>query len=237
MHDSTTASIAPPASPSPQSRFRRVVTRLRELVIRIRRAGVPHEETVLIPSVAAYVTFSVVGESGWKLWLPSTILVIISIFCGAWLGLSWRGFPIIRIFLRALYIGIITLLLYMLFHDEPITKPEAVHFVSLTTSSIGMMFVIGFVYGATLRDVVLKRFPSKRHRDRYLARKAWWAYIWRLARDKEDKNSASDWDYCVSSVVKSCMDVKGLSVIFGFLSAMLFALWRFSKWLGSGMGG
>lgn len=237
MHESPTASVSPPSSPSPQGPFRRAVTRVRALVIRIRRAGVPHEETVLIPSVVAYATFSVIGESGWRPWFPSTVLLIVSMLCGAWLGLSWCGYPVIRICLRAVYIGVLTLLLYMLFHDDPITKPEAVQFVALTASSVGLIFVIGFVYGGLLRDLVLKRFPSERYRERYLARKAWWAYIWRLARDKEDRSSASDWDYVVSSLVKSCMDVKGLSVIFGLMSAMLFAIWQFSKWLGSGMGG
>ena len=54
-------------------------------------------------------------------------------------------------------------------------------------------------------------------------------YIWRLAREQEDKSAASDWDLFVSKVVQSCMDIKGLIALFGLLGTLIYWLWEFLK--------
>jgi hypothetical protein len=135
---------------------------------------VPHEETVILPALALYATFRVSAESGWWFWFPAISLVVISFGCGAWLGLAWRGFPVLRVLLRTVYIGVLAVLLYMLTHDEPFSKRDAVQTVGLTVSTVGSMFYFGFLYAAMLRDVALRRFHSERQRQKYLARKAWW---------------------------------------------------------------
>lgn len=205
--------------------------RIRSSIIWIRRAGVPHEETVIIPAIALYVTFSVSGESGWRFWVPGVSLAAISFVCGAWLGLAWRGFPTIRVVLRTVYIGVLAVLIYMLMHDEPVTKREATHAVSLIVSSVGYLFYFGFFYAAIMRDVALRRFSSEKQLQRYHARKAYWRYIWRLSREQEDKTAASDWDLYVSKLVQSLMDVKGLIALGGLLVTAFYYLWLLLNFL------
>jgi hypothetical protein len=150
-------------------------------------------------------------------------------FCGAWLGLAWRGFPVLRVILRPVYIGVLTTLLFMLLHNEPVSKQEAERSVALTVSAVGPLFYFGYFYAAMLRDVALRRFSSQEHRRKYLASVAWRRYIWRLARDKEDKNAATDWDLFVSKLVQSCMDIKGLIALFSVLGTLIYWLWVFVK--------
>jgi hypothetical protein len=210
-------------------KFGRFTSRVKNGIIRIRRAGVPHEETVIIPAIAIYVCDSVFGPSGWHFWVPMILMPTICFACGAWLGLAWRGFPVLRVVLRPVYIGVLTTLLFMLLHDEPVSKHDAEHSVLLTVSTVGPLFYFGYLYAAMARDVALRRFSSQEHRKRYLESVAWRRYIWQLARDKEDKNAASDWDLFVSKIVQSCMDIKGLIALFSLLGTLIYWLWRFIR--------
>jgi len=47
-------------------------------------------------------------------------------------------------------------LVYMLMHDEPVTKRDAARAVSLIVSTVGTLFYCGFFYAAITRDVALR---------------------------------------------------------------------------------
>lgn len=207
-------SIVPIASAASEGKFSLFMSRVRNGIIRIRRGGVPHEETVIIPAITIYVTSRISPQSEWLFSAAIILMVIVSLLCGAWLGLAWRGFPVFRVLLRTIYIGILTILLYMLFHDEPITKRDAVQTVGLMVSTVGLIFYFGYVYAAITRDVVLRRFSSENQRRRYLARMSWWKYIWGLVRKREDETQASNWDFAVSRVIASSLDIRVIPAIF-----------------------
>jgi hypothetical protein len=154
----------------PASKWGLFIRRVRSGIIQIRRAGVPHEETVIIPAIALNLAARVSIESGWRFVAANVSLLMVVFICGAWLGFAWRGFPVVRVLLRTVYIGILAVLLDMLTHNEPVSKHVAVHTVGLVVSTIGLMFYFGYFYAAMVRDVALRRFPSEKHRTRYLAR-------------------------------------------------------------------
>lgn len=197
-----------------------VTSYLRAAIHRIRRGGVPHEETVIIPAVAV-VSAASMWVSGWPIWIPEIALAVITFACGAWLGLAWRGYPMFRVLLRPFYFSALAVLLYLLTHNEPVSKREGVHVAVLIISTLGPLYYFGYIYAALVRDVAIRRFSSEKQRRQYLERMAWWRYVWRLARDKEDKSQAADWDFFVSRLLASCMDVKALIAIFG----VCYSIW------------
>lgn len=231
MHESLKPLAVP--SPAPEGRFGRFLNRLRERNIRVRRAGVPHEETVVIPAVVASVTQAVGGEAGWRFWVPAAALLAVSFLCGGWLGLAWRGFPVLRVLLRSVYIGVLTLLLAMLLRDDPPTKRQAIEVVLSVIVAVGIPFYFGWLYGSMVRDVVLKRFYSEAQRQRYLAHMAWRRRIGRLAKGQEDRSEASFWDWAVSGLVQSAVTWEGFVAMLGAAGAAIYGLWRFSVWLAS----
>src|SRR6185437_11535240 len=84
----------------PVSKWGMFIRRVRSGIIHIRRAGVPHEETVIIPAIALNLAARVSIEGGWRFVAANVSLLVIVFMCGAWLGLAWRGFPVVRVLLR-----------------------------------------------------------------------------------------------------------------------------------------
>lgn len=211
MDDSSQfASTVPAAS---EGIFRLFICRVKNVIIFIRRTGVPHEETIIIPAVALNVASSFFQKDGWPFLAAILFVAATSFLCGMWLGFAWRGFPVFRILIRTIYIGVLSALLYMLFHDEIVTKTEAVHTVGQIVSSAGLLFYLGYIIAAVIRDVALRKFSSETQRQRYLSRISWWKHIWRLVRKKEDDDNVSDWDFMVARFISSCLDIKAIPAI------------------------
>ena|ERR1700720_2776718 len=110
-------------------------------------------------------------------------------------SLAWRGFPLIRLLLRPLYIGVLATVLWMATHDTPTSKHEVIVWVSTTWLAFAPIFYFGYLLAGLVRDSLLRRFYSERQQIIYLRRQEWRRYIWRLVRGQDELRDASNRDY------------------------------------------
>lgn len=125
-------SAAPTTPNATMGKSGRSLSRIRNFIVCVRRAGVRHEETVIIPAVATDLLSVVAGHGTWQFWLSSIALVVIIFICGAWLALAWRGSPLPPVaVLRPLYSSVLATVLWMATHDNPNSKQDILHWVSV----------------------------------------------------------------------------------------------------------
>jgi hypothetical protein len=192
-------SAAPTTPNAPTGKSGRSLRRIRNFIIRVRRAGVPHEETVIIPAVAVDLISTVAGPSGWQLWLPFSAFAVIVFICAAWLALAWRRFPLLA-FLRPVYSGVLATILWMATHDTPNTKQDIIRWISLISFGILTIFYPSFVVGVFIRDAVLKegRGYYREQQITYPKRKKWKERLHRISRSK---------------FIQSSMNLQGLAAV------------------------
>jgi hypothetical protein len=153
-------SAAPTTPNAPMRKSGRSLSRIRHFIVCVRRAGVPHEETVIIPAVATDLLSAVAGSGRWQYWISTIALVVIIFICGAWLALAWwRGSPLVAVLrplLRPLYSGVLATVLWMATHDNPNSKQDIVHWVSIIWLGQALFFIPGFVVATLIRDTILR---------------------------------------------------------------------------------
>ena len=206
----------PPDAPTGTSgRSRR---RIRNFIVRVRRAGVPHEETVIIPAVALYLAAVVAGPSGWQLWLPGSAFLLIVFICGAWFGLAWRGGNPLVALLRPLYSGVLVTVSWMATHDDPSlnSKHAIVHSILQLWFFTAALFYPSFVLAGAIKDTVFRspRIVSRKRRKF----KQWIHDVWELVRNRGDTETASNLDWLVSTFIRQSINAPSLvalCIIFG----------------------
>jgi hypothetical protein len=118
--------------------------RVKRITRNIRRYGVPHEETVILPAMAT-VFFNHQSEIGSiSVSLAALAPAFISLACGFWLGLSWKGFPVVRTGLRTWYISILTTLLFALGNHPDLNKANLITLFTQIEKTFGLIFYLGW---------------------------------------------------------------------------------------------
>jgi hypothetical protein len=220
----TMSAVPPTPNGPPVGESRRFFRRIGSFIIRVRRAGVPHEETVIIPAVALDL-IPVFWKSDWPLWIPGTSIIVIIVMCSAWLAFAWRGFPIIRVFLRPLYIGVLSAGLWIVTHDIPDSKHYMIDLTVKIWLIFGPLFYFGYGIAGMIRDDVLGIFYSERQKVRYFERREWRRSIWRFVREPDNLKEASGWNWIIASLLRSVLtDIKGLLALIGFIISAVWVI-------------
>ena len=166
---------------------------LSNFIIRVRRAGVPHEETVIFPAGAAALLMAISGPSGWRLWLPFSAFVVIVCICAVWLAVAWRQRSFFPAFLRPIYIGALATVLWMATHDTPNTKQDIIRWIYLLSYGTVVFFLPSFIFAGLIRETVLgeKKIDYSQQRTSYRTRKKWKERLNRIWQSQFIQNSWS----------------------------------------------
>lgn len=208
----------------PTIEFGRVCDRVRNFIKRVRRAGVPHEETVIIPAVAIDLVFSI-WKTEWPFWIPMIVIYVVYLLCGAWLALAWRRLHFFPMLLRPVYIGVLSGALWVLTHNEPYSNHLFLVWVYNTWFVFGSGFWFGYIMAGSTRDRAFGIFYSQKHRKIYLRKKERQRYFRTLVRDQDALKSASYKDFVIASLWRSIItDIKGLLALCGVVFSIAYYL-------------
>jgi hypothetical protein len=183
--------------------------RLLRLYRFVRRRGVPHEETVVLPILAALACVTQSEHGNLPIWLSAHIIVLVTWLSGAWLGLAWSKPRVGALAIRS--VGISALIVggyaFGTHPDAPGTKAEYQQIFVEMIRGVGLIWYCGTIFGLALREWTITLFISERRRAAFEERwvyRLWaeflrhpWkkiAYWARLGVDREDKEKATVFD-------------------------------------------
>jgi hypothetical protein len=113
--------------------------------------------------------------------------------------------------------------LWLVTHDHPDSKHEAIRWIITIWLVLGPLFCLGYAIGGSVRDTALGIFYSDKHRSIYLQRKEWRSRIWRLIREEEDIKQVSTKDYIIVKLLKSVVtDIKGLLALITAICSIIY---------------
>src|SRR4051812_909289 len=105
--------------------------RTRKIILLIQRYGVPHEETVVIPSVLIILLIHQLDKGNLASSLAILYAALSVTFAGAWLGLAWENSRPLVVFIRTFYIGAIVSLMYYISTEGKYSAIDHAYFAFL----------------------------------------------------------------------------------------------------------
>lgn len=130
------------------------MTRTKWFFTKVQSYGVPHEESIILPSVftIALLHRSEIGTLNET--RGAAISAVIFAISGFWLGISWKSENALKLMFRACYIGILVSTGYALSTNEAHTSHEYVRFSILVIQSLGLLYYVGWMFGTLTRQTV-----------------------------------------------------------------------------------
>ena len=181
------------------------VERVKQATRFVRKYGVPHEETVILPAMAT-VFFAHQYEIGSiSVSLAALAPAFVSLICGFWLGLAWKGFPVVRAGLRTWYISIIATLLVALGSHPDLNKANFITIFAQIEKTFGLIFYLGWCFGGSARDLILDLYYSPSQREIAKRRQERFRLWFRVALETEDEKSVDPTDRLIGRAIRNVL--------------------------------
>jgi hypothetical protein len=179
--------------------------RVKRATRNVRKYGVPHEETVILPAMAT-VFFAHQYEIGAiSISLAALAPAFVSLICGFWLGLAWKGFPVVRAVLRASYIAIIATLLMALGNHPDLNKANFITIFAQIEKTFGIIFYFGWFFGGVARDLTLDIYYSPKQREIAKRRQERFRLWYKVALETEDEISVDPTDRLIGRAIRNVL--------------------------------
>jgi hypothetical protein len=199
--------------------------RIRKVILNIRRYGVPHEETVILPAIAIWVCWHQAELGRISIQVAGGMVTFVSLFFGFWLGLAWLGYPFLKTLFRSIYINVLVTILLHFAHPEWSSQELLSKFGRLE-ETIGVLFYLGWLFGSEARDLILPIYYSPEERqlveDRIAKMRLWWG----LAIDPKNEDVAGPIDKIIGQFLRSLLTNPGQLVAFISALVVIFLLIR-----------
>ena len=128
---------------------------IRNLLITIRKYGVPTEETIALPVVSLMAVARALDRKSLEVWIAETILISLWSISGLWLGIAWEGFKSVKVAIRVWTMAVLAVAGYACVTD--LSYPKTFYAESATTiiSSLGFLFYTSWFFGSLIRESLL----------------------------------------------------------------------------------
>jgi hypothetical protein len=181
------------------------IERVKRATRNVRKYGVPHEETVILPAMATVFFVHQYEIGSISVSLAAFAPAFVSLICGFWLGLAWKGFPVVRAGLRTWYISIIATLLMALGNHPDVNNSNFVTVFAQIEKTFGLIFYLGWFFGGSARDLILDIYSSPKQREIAKRRQERFRLWFRIALETEDEKSVHPTDRLIGRAIRNVL--------------------------------
>jgi hypothetical protein len=182
------------------------------------RLGVPHEETVIVPVLAAIVLFKLYENAVVSGGIGAFSFIFVCAMAGAWLSISMKVVNILTFYVRAIYVGVLSSFGMIAVSSTAPNYVDGQHFSAAIISLSFVVFAISAMTAMAVKEIVLSPPLTDDQKAKLRNRRDKAHHFFRMVIGADDKKGEGT--VAVASVV-AAQYVLG-TLIIGALTKALF---------------